>query len=160
MNKNIHPGTVYTKQSDTVLIILLILTTTFLLTFYREGQASSSVNETAYLPLAASSSRTSPPAAYSTSIELPDAQCPNDIAVNQSTGYVYITNEYSDNVSLLRGTNFLGNIATGNWPIWVESDPQSERVYVSNVLSGVTVMEGDVIKKQIDPYHGVLQHHN
>ena len=84
---------------------------------------------------------------------LKGALCPNDIAINRTSGNIYITNEYSDNVSLLRETGFVGNIATGTWPIWVESDPNSVRVYVSNVLSGVTVMEGDVIKKQIDPYH-------
>lgn len=157
LNKNLR----HNHKQTAAFLLVLIVTTVLLLSINQNGQASpqaslkasSSESGTAYLPFAASSSRTGQPAAYSKSIEIGGALCPNDIAINQTTGTVYITNEYSDNVSLLHETDFIGNVATGRWPIWVESDPLSEKVYVSNVVSGVTVLEGDVIKKEIAPYH-------
>lgn len=157
MNQNKFLTGSQQRQKSKGLALLLIalipvVALLLLLTNYRLGQAAPKLAQTAYLPMAATSSRTRPPAAYATSIRLDGALCPNDIAVNQTSGLVYITNEYSDNISLLRGTDYLGNIATGKWPIWVESDPNSERVYVSNVVSGVTVMDGEAVKNQIAPY--------
>ena len=147
-----HNHQLYHKHSA-ALILILIAVITLLFANYRRGQAAFPELETVYLPLSVSSSRTGPPPAYATSIELAGALCPNDIAINQTTGNIYITNEYSNNLSLLHGIGFVGNIATGTWPIWVESDPNSDKVYVSNVVSGVTVLGDDGIKTQIVPYH-------
>lgn len=147
------------------LVLISIAVVTLLFSNYGHGQASpqassqaspqasSSEIETVFIPLATSSSRSGPPPAYVSGIMLEGAQCPNDIAINKTSGNIYITNEYSDNISLLRETDFVGNIATGTWPIWVESDPYSDTVYVSNVVSGVTVLDAAAIKNQIAPYH-------
>lgn len=140
-------------KSSLSLLLIFSAAALLLLSIYHSGQASPAAVETAYLPLATSSSRSAPPPVYASSIKLEDARCPNDIAINQISGDIYITNEVSNNVSLLHGTDFIGNIFTGSWPIWVESDPYSETVYVSNVMSGVSVLRGAEIKNQIPPYH-------
>lgn len=155
MNKksSSHSNQQLYRKNSAALGLILLAAAALLFLFFQRGQASSASLKSAYLPVAASSSRTGRPPTFATSIEIGGALCPNDIAINQTTGNIYITNEYSNNVSLLRGTDFVGNIATGTWPIWVESDPNSERVYVSNVVSGVSVLDDAQITSQIEPYH-------
>lgn len=117
------------------------------------GHASAMSSQEVYLPVTITDGRRSEPPALLKSLKLENALCPNDIAINQRSGHVYITNEQSNNVSLLQSTIQVGNIDTGEWPIWVESDPRSVLVYVSNVVSGISVLQSGNITAQIPPYH-------
>ena len=74
------------------------------------------------------------------------------MAFNDYSGDLYIANEESDNVTIIRGQNFVRNIPTGKWPIYVESDPKSDRVYVSDVRSGITIFNSGEITGHIPPY--------
>jgi DNA-binding beta-propeller fold protein YncE len=74
------------------------------------------------------------------------------MAYNQFSGLLYIANEESDNVSIIRDLKFAGNIPTGNWPNFVASDPLSDAVYVSHVWNGIWVMNGTTITAQIPGY--------
>jgi len=119
----------------------------------RGSHASNAHSKAVYLPLVHSNARQAPVPSLIASIPLEGARCSNDIAINQISGDVYITNEQSNNVSVLRDMKFAGNIATGKWPINVESDPRSDTVYVSNIHSGISVLNRGVISAQIPPYY-------
>lgn len=153
MNKNpgSHQNHLTSCKSGAALVVVFIAFA-LLVTRYGHGQAAHAAVEKSYVPLAVTSSRTGPPPVYQEGIELEGALCPNDIAVNDVTGNVYIANEFSDNVSIVKGTEHLANIATGTWPARVESDPLSATVYVSHIVSGITVLDGDTVSGQIDAY--------
>jgi DNA-binding beta-propeller fold protein YncE len=74
------------------------------------------------------------------------------MAYNQSSGLLYITNEESNNVSLIQNETLIGHIPTGKWPKFVASDPHSDRVYVSHVWNGIMVMRGSNITAKIPGY--------
>lgn len=67
-------------------------------------------------------------------IPLPGAQCPNVVFVNEVTDYVYIANNFSHNISFLRGTNHLGNVSSGGqWPTRITMMPENGRTFVTNL---------------------------
>lgn len=136
-----------------MLAIIAMAVVALVLAAYTHGTASAKLEMTTWVPLVATSARSSKPPVLLSSIELVGAECPSDIDINPTTGNVYITNEFSDNVSLLNGTELIGHIDTGNWPVHVKSDPLSATAYVSHVHSGVTVLDGGMISGHIDPYH-------
>lgn len=67
-------------------------------------------------------------------IPLPQAQCPNDVNVNNTTGYAYVVNNFSNNVSILHNGNYITEAPTGGeWPTKATSDPNSNRTFVTNL---------------------------
>jgi YVTN family beta-propeller protein len=135
-----------------VLIVIISLSILLLASDYGYSEALPSANETVYLPVTATNSRTGPPPVFVASVELEGARCPIDITINQATNNVFIANEFSDDISILRGSDFLGNVATGIWPTRIESDPLSSIIYVSHIVSGVTVLDNGVVIGNIEPY--------
>ena len=76
-----------------------------------------------------------------TELTLPNAQCPNDVGANPVSGYVYIANHDSSNVSVINGTSLVGRVNTGEWPTDIASDPDSNRSFVTNLHGGTSVFE-------------------
>ncbi len=67
-------------------------------------------------------------------IPLPGAQCPNSVFVNEVTDYVYIANNFSHDISFLRGTNYLGNVPSGGrWPTRITMIPDNGRTFITNL---------------------------
>ncbi len=67
-------------------------------------------------------------------IPLPGAQCPNSVFVNEVTDYVYIANNFSHDISFLRGTDYLGNVPSGGkWPTRMTMIPESGRTFITNL---------------------------
>jgi DNA-binding beta-propeller fold protein YncE len=83
-----------------------------------------------------------PPPQFVKNVPLPGALCPSAAGFNQVSGYMYILNNYSNNVSVFRNQAFVNDIATGEWPTGVASDPQSDRTWVTNLHSGVSLLQG------------------
>ncbi|MCA9975565.1 MAG: hypothetical protein KC413_07435 [Anaerolineales bacterium] len=73
-------------------------------------------------------------------LELPGAQCPNFVGVNETSGYIYVANNFSNNVSILSETNLVTTVPSGgDWPTKIAADPNSDRIFMTNlhVTSGV-----------------------
>lgn len=136
-----------------VVTLILLVSSLALLGHVTDSHANNSDSAVFYLPVIHSNARQAPVPSLVASIPLEGARCPNDIAINHVSGDVYITNEESDNVSVLHDMQFAGNVATGKWPVNVESDPLSDTVYVSNIQSGITALKSGVIAAQIPPYY-------
>ena len=87
---------------------------------------------------------------FVTNIPLPEAQCPNNVVANLQTNYVYVTNNGSANISLLKETAFLKNVYIGRWPTLIASDPASDRVFITNLLgeTGLNVFHGPDLTEQ------------
>ena len=117
-----------------------------------DSRASNNSSSLLFIPLVYSDSRLAPVPSIVASIPLEGARCPKDMSFNSFSGDLYITNEDSDNVSIIRDQSFLRNISTGNRPIHVESDPNSSKVYVSHLWSGISILEGDSISAHIPQY--------
>lgn len=67
-------------------------------------------------------------------IPLPGAQCPNAVFVNEVTDYVYIANNFSNDISFLRGTTLLGNVPSGGrWPTRMTMMPENGRTFITNL---------------------------
>lgn len=65
---------------------------------------------------------------------VPTGNTPRAIAVNAATNRVYVTNEFSNNVSVLDGASgaVLATVPTGPRPQYIAVNPATNRVYVSN----------------------------
>jgi DNA-binding beta-propeller fold protein YncE len=89
-------------------------------------------------------------------VPLPDAQCPNDVAFNTLSRYIYIANNFSSNVSVLQDTEFILNIPTGFWPTHLAADPHSTLTYVTVMHDRVTALSGagivGAIPDHYEPY--------
>lgn len=83
-----------------------------------------------------------PPPQFLQNIELPGASCPNNAAFNPFSGLLYVTNNFSNNVSVFQDRLHLGDIPTGKWPSGVAVDPLSSRAWVANLHSGTSVLDG------------------
>jgi YVTN family beta-propeller protein len=86
-------------------------------------------------------------------VPLPNAQCPNAVAFNPTSRYVYVANNFSNNVSVLQDTNFVTNILTGEWPTLFAVDPHSALTYVTVLHDRVTaLLNTGVVGKIPDHY--------
>lgn len=89
-------------------------------------------------------------------VPLPSAKCPNAAGFNHVSRYMYIINNFSNNVSVFRDRAFVIDIATGEWPSSVASDPQSDRTWVTNLHSGVSLLQGTAqtgfVPRSYEPY--------
>lgn len=89
-------------------------------------------------------------------VATPSAQCPNSVGFNAVSGYVYVANNFSYNVSAFKDGNFVSYIAMGKWPTVVAADNDSGLTYVTGLHDGVTVIDGltvvGKIPKNYEPY--------
>ena len=136
-----------------VTTLILFVSAAVLLGDTRDSRADNSDSMELYFPLIYSDPRQAPVPSLVASIPLEGAKCSNDIAINHHSNLVYITNEQTDNVSILQDLKLVGSIDTGKWPINVESDPRSDTVYVSNIHSGISVLNTGVKTAQIPAYY-------
>jgi DNA-binding beta-propeller fold protein YncE len=68
---------------------------------------------------------------------------PTRMAVNPVTNYIYVTNQGSDNVTVVSGTQILAVLPAGDSPYGVDVDPATGYVYVTNFSSSdVTILSG------------------
>jgi YVTN family beta-propeller protein len=86
-------------------------------------------------------------------VELPNAQCPNAVGFNAVSGYVYIANNFSSNVSAFKNTNFIKNIATGEWPTLIAADNDSPLTYVTVLHGDVTAIDGTTVVGSVPNYY-------
>ncbi len=73
------------------------------------------------------------PPAFAENIQLPGALCPDEIGVNEHSGFIYVANSYSDNVSKIANGAFLGNTFIGKFPTDILSIPNSNRTYITQL---------------------------
>ena len=134
-------------------IVILLAIFTLVLGTVGDGRASDNEGSQIFMPVVNSNPRLAPVPKLIASVSLgDDAECPYHMAYNQYSGLLYITNEDSRNVSIIRDKEFAGNIATGNWPKFVVSDPNSDRVTISHVWDGIRIMQGTNITADIPKY--------
>ncbi len=115
--------------------------------------------DTAYLPAQMAPAPTptpAPPPQFVKNVPLPYAQCPNAAGFNRVSGYMFIPNIYSDNVSVFRDQAFVVDLYTGEWPRGVASDPNSSRTWVTNLHTGTALIEGTtqsgLVPREYEPY--------
>src|SRR5687767_9347997 len=71
---------------------------------------------------------------------------PVGIAVNPYTNKIYVTNEYSNTVSVINGDNdeVEGTISVGGLPYDLDVDPFTNKVYVANLgANTISVIDGE-----------------
>jgi len=88
-----------------------------------------------------------PIALYAQSVitTVPTGDTARAVAVNTATNRVYVTNEFSNNVSVLDGGSgaILATVPTGPRPQYIAVNPATNRIYVSNGGdSSQTVIDG------------------
>jgi DNA-binding beta-propeller fold protein YncE len=100
------------------------------------------------------------PPQFVKNVTLPDAQCPNSVGFNAISGYVYVANNFSYNVSAFKNANFVTDIPMGKWPTLIAADNDSPLTYVTALHDGVTVIDGTTvvgkIPKNYEPYGVVV----
>lgn len=143
------------KKSFLFFCATIILGTLLAISYSQKARATQGpLTPQAYLPIVVLSERTlPPPAGVAVSIPLPEAECPTGMSFNHHTKFLYTTNETSDNVSLIHGDAWVGNLVVGNWPAHVSSDPNSSRTYITTVFDGISILNGAVVTKHIPPFH-------
>lgn len=113
---------------------------------------------TTYLPLIFKS--IAPVPQFVKNVALPNAQCPNAVGFNTVSGYVYIANNFSYNVSAFKDGNFVTNITVGEWPTQIAADNDSPLTYVTVLHDQVTVLNGTTIVGKIpdkyEPYGAIV----
>lgn len=89
-----------------------------------------------------------------------DTQCPNAVGFNANSGYVYVANNFSYNVSVFQNSNFITNITVGEWPTIIAPDNDSAVTYVTVLHGSVNVLDGTnnlgTVPKHYEPYGAVV----
>lgn len=104
----------------------------------RAGQAGILGGSSTYLPFITAQEPPPPPPVpvYVKNIPLPGAQCPNFVAVNEFSDYVYVVNNFSHSISILRGENYVTHVLSGGeWPTRIAIEPNSTRTFITNLHS-------------------------
>lgn len=98
------------------------------------GTQSAAVGTPSYLPIIRKDPTPTPIPApqFITNVSIPGAQCPNDVGINEFSGYIYVPNTESDGVSILKDDAFVSNVPTTHRSTYVESVPNSPVTYVTN----------------------------
>ncbi|MGQ9571892.1 MAG: serine hydrolase [Dehalococcoidia bacterium] len=76
----------------------------------------------------------------------PGASQPAAVAVNASTGHIYVANAGTDNVSVISGVtgSVIATVPVGRAPRGLAVDPQANRIYVANSGGNdLTVIDGE-----------------
>jgi YVTN family beta-propeller protein len=80
---------------------------------------------------------------------------PYAMAYNSSNGYVYVTNNTSDDVAVINGTQIIRRIPVGAGPLGVVYNPANGYIYVANQVSDtVSVINGLVKTNDVAVGHG------
>lgn len=123
------------------------------------AQPAAPTGETSYTYLPLVSKPVPPVPQFVKTVALPNAQCPNSVGFNAISGYVYVANNFSSNVSAFKNGNFVTNIAMGKWPTLIAADNDSSLTYVTGLHDGVSIIDGVTvvgkIPKNYEPY-GVI----
>jgi YVTN family beta-propeller protein len=118
------------------------------------ASAQPAGNELSYLPVVFKPEVPVPQ--FVKNVALPNAQCPNAVGFNAISGYVYVANNFSYNVSAFKNANFVTNIPMGEWPTLIAADNDSSLTYVTVLHDQVTVIDGTTvigkIPKKYEPY--------
>ncbi len=136
----------------TATLLFLLITTTFVLSVAGDGYAATNAGGEIFFPIVRSGYRSAPIPELVTSVRLEGSRCPSDLAFDRFSKALYIVNEESDDVTVIRDKAFAGNIPTGNWPVNIASDPNSNKVYLTHVLDGIRVLQNGIITANIRPY--------
>lgn len=123
--------------------LVTAVTLGFMLVF-NASIANTQTEEHTYLPVIYRVLPTPTPAVpqYVKTISLPNVQCPNDVGFNAVSGYVYVANNFSSNVSVFKNGDFVTNIPVGTWPTMIAADNDSPFTYVTALHSGVALLNG------------------
>ena len=77
---------------------------------------------------------------------IPVGAGPARVAANPTTNRIYVTNQFSNNVSVIDGASnaVIGTVAVGTNPIGVDVNPVTNRIYVANfsTSSSISVIDG------------------
>lgn len=119
-------------------ILLSILTATAVSRTPVKGQNGGTV----YIPIAGSDPRLAPLPAVAASFPLTNGRCPYQAVYNSTSGYVYVANEESDNVSVIKDGIYLGEVAPGVWTKMLGSHPNNDTVYASGIRTGISILHG------------------
>jgi DNA-binding beta-propeller fold protein YncE len=138
----------------------LVLSALFLGAIFAVGSSPAQAGTgPAYLPAQFVPEPTPTPGAppqFVKNIDLPTAGCPNAGGFNTVSGLMYIANNYSYNVSVFHKGEYAADIPTGEWPTSVANDTRSSRAWVTNLHSGVSVLDGGAqigfVPKDYEPY--------
>ncbi len=148
-----------------LLALLILLSCTFMIVFMWQQPSVAAAppmepsggTSTTYLPLIFKP--IAPVPQFVKNVALPNAQCPNSVGFNAVSGYVYVANNFSYNVSAFKNGNFVTNIAMGEWPTLIAADNDSPLTYVTVLHDEVTVLNGTTVVGKIpnkyEPY-GVI----
>ncbi len=152
------------------LIILIVLGgLTAILGFYflAPNQSRAAAGQTTaagtpnYLPMIRRDPTPTPPPVPQVvqTINLPGAACSNVIGVNETSGYVYVGNGVSHDISVLKNRSFIKNLpAVGVRPTSIISVPSSKRTYVTHVTDQgnndpqIAALEDDQIVAMLADY--------
>lgn len=149
-----------------LLALLILLSFTFITVSLRQRPSVAAAppreatgsTSTTYLPLVFKS--IAPVPQFVKNVALPNAQCPNSVGFNAVSGYVYIANNFSYNVSAFKNGNFVTNIAMGEWPTLIAADNDSPLTYVTVLHDKVTVLNGTTVIGKIpnnyEPYGAIV----
>ena len=102
-----------------------------------------------------------PPPLFVTNLPLPTAECPNSVANDRVADYLYVVNNYSNNVSVFQDRQFRPTSPRVNGQRSIAIDPNSTRAWVTNLHSGVSVLDGGVqvgfVPEDYEPYGARVQ---
>ncbi len=151
-----------------ILLLLTILTVSLAVGIGSPTATARISEETAsYLPIVYTAPPTPTPTPSPTpapapqwlsNIDLPGASCPNSVGINDHTGYIYVANTQSDNVSILQNNTFLKNVFTSRLPTFVESIPDTPYTYVTNLgdkgpgISQIAYFNGSDLQSMLPDY--------
>lgn len=147
-------------SSKRLILPLLLFTTLVLAIWFMVGPSSSASGQELskqggplyYMPVL----RQDPPLAvpqFVKKIDLPGVQCPNSVGFNAVSGYVYVANNFSYNVSAFKNRNFITNIPMGEWPTSIAADNDSAVTYVTVLHGQVTVLNGTTVVGEIPKHY-------
>lgn len=75
---------------------------------------------------------------------------PDAVAYDPADGYVYVANEFSNNVTVISGTTIVAAVGVGNSPDCIGYDPTNQEIYVANWgSSSVTAISGTKVVASI-----------
>ena len=86
-----------------------------------------------------------------TTIPLAGALCSNNVGVNPTTGFTYVTNHDSGTVTILKDGAFIQTTPTAHWATHVSHQTNSPRSFVANLHGGVSLFENNNLISNILP---------
>ena len=82
-------------------------------------------------------------------LTLPDARCPNVVGVNPVSGFAFVGNYQSDNVSILSETQYIATVLTGEWPTDIDANTGSDMTYMTHVHGNTIAFQGSALQASL-----------